>query len=209
MKSRNPNQGKISATESARRINLVAESEVSEIKETILGTCSMIICASAEIFQMIQTQNSEHLSQKQEQPIDPPLLRRNHRPHSVLQAAEFAPWIIWVHPLARCSVVKRILVFLYETRDLFEFRNQVILDLVHSLAPPAPDLATDRDDPVRFQVAQSVDHRSARRRPQVRWPDLPRTRLHTDRPHRRGSRIAASAGRRRSANYSRIPANSV
>lgn len=136
----------ISNIERSIGIKLFAQTQISEIKNPILGSSSMILCVLTEILQLLECATPKHLPQKQKQPVDRPLLVSQDRFCTVLLLAVLASGKHRVLPHIRCPVMHHPSVLSNVSPHLHKLILQIVLNLVLPLASLALHVTFDGED---------------------------------------------------------------
>ena len=117
----------------------------------------MILGVLTKVFQLFKSATSQHLTQKQKEPIDLLLLLRNYGLRAVLLLAELACGKNRVHPNTGSPIVHGALVIEYEHRNLIKLLFEIIRHLVLPLATLALNLPGDSKQFLTRQVIIAMD----------------------------------------------------
>ncbi|CAD5177843.1 unnamed protein product, partial [Musa acuminata subsp. malaccensis] len=144
------------------RVELLAQGEIGEVEQSVLGPRAMVLGVLAEVLEPPEVAAAQRLTQQHEQPVDVALLRGHDRLHAVRQPAGLAVRERRMHPRRRRSVVHEVLPRHDEACNLLELGLQVVPDHPAHLAVLALRLAVDLRDADGAQVAERVNGSAAR-----------------------------------------------
>ncbi|KAI8015780.1 hypothetical protein LOK49_LG05G01947 [Camellia lanceoleosa] len=117
----------------------------------------MVLGVLAEILQLFKSTATQHLTEKQKQPIDGFLLLRDDGFHAMFLLAELAGGKIGVHPDSGSTVVHGGFVVGDKGPDFKKLLAEIELQFVASLAALALDIADYGEDLVGNEVVEAVD----------------------------------------------------
>ncbi|KAH0926246.1 hypothetical protein HID58_018502, partial [Brassica napus] len=80
------------------RVKHLAKTQIRQVKHTILSSGAVTPGVFAEILELLQGTVTQHLSEKQKQPIDLTLPLSNERLDGLVTATKVAPHRVWVSP---------------------------------------------------------------------------------------------------------------
>ena len=137
-------------------VKLFTQSKICEIKNSILGTGSMILGVFAEILQLLKRAATKHLSQKQKKPIDFLLLISNNRLHTIFLITELASWKNWIHPNTWGPITHGVFVIGYKASNFNELFFEIKLHLILMLTTLALHFTIDGNYFLGQQVVDSM-----------------------------------------------------
>lgn len=105
----------------------------------------------AEILELLQGTVTQHLSEKQKQPIDLTLPLSNERLDGLVTATKVAPHRVWVSPKRGSSFSHEPLAH-EDVLYLGELLPQIVTYLIHFITVLALYVARDGGDLLRFEI---------------------------------------------------------
>lgn len=134
------------------RLKHPAKTQIRQVKHTILSSGPVTPGVFAEILELLQRTVTQHLSEKQKQPIDLTLPFSNDRLHGLVTATKVASHRVWVSPKRGSSFSHEPLARHEDVLYLGELLPQIVTYLIHFITVLALYVAGDGGDLLRFEI---------------------------------------------------------